>query len=157
MSEFAFRKILYATDFSELSAWALNYATYLARTCGAELHCVHVVDDSYQYWMSFDAGTIPATLPVEQLTGSAEKQMAAFLAEKVPADMAVVSKVLHGRAFVEIIRYARQQQMDLIVLGTHGWSALRQVLMGAVADKVVRKSPCPVLTVRHPEHGFEMP
>lgn len=47
--------------------------------------------------------------------------------------------------------------MDLIVLGTHGWSALRQVLMGSVADKVVHKSPCPVLTVRHPEHSFEMP
>lgn len=151
------KKILYATDFSDLSAWALNYAVYLARTCRAELHCLHVVDDSYQYWLTFDAAVIPAGLPVEELMASAEKEMAKFLAEKVPADPPVIGKVLRGRAFVEIIRYARENNMDLIVLGTHGWSALRQVLMGSVADKVAHKSPCPVLTVRHPDHGFEMP
>ena len=151
------RKILYATDFSDLSAWALKYAAFLAKRCSAELHCLHVVDDSYQYWLSFDAATIPAGPPVQDLIASARNEMDKFLAAKLPDDVPAVTKVLGGRAFLEIIRYARSHDMDLIVLGTHGWSALRQVLMGSVADKVVHKSPCPVLTVRHPEHSFEMP
>ena len=129
----------------------------MAQKCGAELHCLHVVDDSYQYWLTFDAAAIPAGPPVEDLLASAEREMQRFLAEKLTAEVQPVTKIIHGRAFVEIIRYARDAGIDLLVLGTHGWSALRQVLMGSVADKIVRKSPCPVLSVRHPEHGFEMP
>jgi len=151
------KKILYATDFSDLSAWALPYAVYLAEKCQGELHCLHVVDDSYQYWLTFEPPAIPAGPSVENLVESAEKELKKFLSGKLPAELPLVTEVLHGRAFVEIIHYARDHQIDLIVVGTHGWSALRQVLMGSVADKLVRKSPCPVLTVRHPDHGFEMP
>ena len=59
--------------------------------------------------------------------------------------------------FVEIIRYARENNIDLLVLGTHGRGAIAHMLMGSVAEKIVRKAPCPVLTVRHPEHEFVMP
>ena len=151
------RKILYATDFSELSQWALDYATYLAAKCAAELHCVHVVDDSYQYWLTMDTAAIPAGPPVEQIVAAAGKQMDQFVTGKVPEEIAVVKRVLRGRPFVEIIRYARREGMDLIVTGTHGHSGIRHVLMGSVAEKIVRKSPCPVLTIRHPDHAFEMP
>ncbi len=151
------RKILYATDFSELSAWAFPYAVYLAQKCDAQLHCVHVVDDSYQYWLTFDVATIPAGPPVEELAAAAEKQLGAFLRDKLPPELSVTRGLLRGRPFVEIIRYVREHNIDLVILGTHGWGALRQALMGSVADKVVRKSPCPVMTIRHPEHGFEMP
>ncbi|MBN1492493.1 MAG: universal stress protein, partial [Phycisphaerae bacterium] len=58
---------------------------------------------------------------------------------------------------VEIINYAREQKADLIVIATHGRSGLKQVLIGGTAEKVVRKAPCPVLTIRHPEHAFVMP
>ena len=64
---------------------------------------------------------------------------------------------LVGTPFVEIIRYAREHEIDLIVMGTHGRGLIAHVLMGSVAEKVVRKAPCPVLTVRHPEHEFVMP
>ncbi len=151
------RKILHATDFSDLSAWALDYAILLAEKCSAEFHCVHVVDDSYRYCLALDATTIPAGPPVEQLVEAARKQMDELVAKKVLADRAVVRQVLQGRPFVEIIRYARAKKMDLIVMGTHGRTRLSHVLMGSVAEKVVRKSPCPVLTVRHPEQEFEMP
>lgn len=151
------RKILYATDFSKLSEWALGYALYLARQLSAELHCVHVVDDSYQYWLTLDAAAIPAGPPIEQILEAAEKQLAEFVAGKIPDDVTAKKKLLRGRPFVQIIRHAREQQMDLIVLGTHGHSGLTHILMGSVAEKVVRKSPCPVLTIRHPEHEFEMP
>jgi len=150
-------KILYATDLSELSTCALEYAVYLARQCPAKLHCLNVVDESYQYWPTFETSPIPTGPPTEELLAAARKELKAFLAERVPEDVPVTAEVGHGRPFAEIIRYAGKNEMDLIVLGTHGRSALRQVLMGSVADKVVRKSPCPVLTVRHPEHGFEMP
>ena len=153
----AIKKILYATDFSKLSEWALGYAVYLARTCQAELHCVHVVDDSYQYWLTLDAAAIPAGPPVEQIIEAAEKQLAEFASGKAPDDLAVTTKLLRGRPFIEIIRYARDNAMDLIVMGTHGHSGLTHILMGSVAEKVVRKSPCPVMTIRHPDHNFEMP
>ena len=58
---------------------------------------------------------------------------------------------------MEIIRYARREKIDLIVLGTHGRGAFSHALMGSVAEKVVRKAPCPVLTIRHPEQQFVMP
>jgi nucleotide-binding universal stress UspA family protein len=152
-----FRRILYATDFSELSAYALKHAAYLAQKCGAQLHCLYVVDDSYQYWMTFELATVPAGPPVAELVATAEGHLKDFLAERLPAGLEFHAHVLHGRPFVEIIRYARDEHMDLIVVGTHGRTGLRHVLMGSVADKVVRKSPCPVLTVRHPDHPFEMP
>ena len=68
-----------------------------------------------------------------------------------------LTKVLNGVPFVEIIRYARESEMDLIVMGTHGRTGLGHLLIGSVTERVVRKSPCPVLTVKHPEHEFVMP
>jgi nucleotide-binding universal stress UspA family protein len=151
------KRILYGTDFSELSRYALQYAAYLARQCQAQLHCIHVVDDSYQYWVAFDLTTVPAGPPVEELLSAAQKQLRTFLAKDDLQGLEVTTAVMHGKAFVEIIRYARENDINLIVMGTHGRTALRQVLMGNVADKVVRKSLCPVLTIRHPDHPFEMP
>jgi nucleotide-binding universal stress UspA family protein len=151
------KKILYATDFSDLSAWAFQYAVSLAVKCGAELHCISVVDDSYQYWLTFDVAMVPAGPAMEELTAAAERQLGKFLDGKLPAGIPTTGRLLRGRPFVEIIRYARENDVDMIVMGTHGWGALRQALMGSVADKVVRKSACPVLAVRHPDHGFEMP
>ena len=150
-------KILYPTDFSDLSAYALGYAALLAERLGAALHCIHVVDDSYQYWLSLEVTTIPAGPPVAELIDASAKQLDTFLADKVPPGVTVTKKILIGRPFVEIVRCARAEKVDLIVTGTHGRSGLSHVLMGSVAEKVVRKSPCPVLTVRHPDHKFEMP
>ena len=64
---------------------------------------------------------------------------------------------LWGSPFVEIIRYAMSHDVDLIVMGTYGLGPIAHMLMGSVAEKVVRKAPCPVLTVRRPEHEFVMP
>ena len=69
--------------------------------------------------------------------------------------MEVVTRV--GKPFVEIIHHARDHDVDLIVIGTHGRGAVQHALLGSVAEQVVRTSPCPVLTVRHPEHEFVMP
>jgi len=65
--------------------------------------------------------------------------------------------VVLGKPFEQIIRYAREENVDLIVIGTHGHSALASMLLGSVAEKVIRKAPCAVLSMRHPEHKFQPP
>ena len=70
---------------------------------------------------------------------------------------AVVRDVRVGTPFLEIVRYAKETAIDLIVIGTHGRSGLAHVLLGSTAEKIVRKAPCPVLTVRPEGHDFVMP
>ena len=69
----------------------------------------------------------------------------------------VTGCVVLGTPFVKIITVAREEDVDLIVMGTHGLTGLTHIPIGSVAEKVVRKAPCPVLTVKHPEHEFVMP
>ena len=152
------KKILYPTDFSKHSLAALPYALDLTRQFDAQLHCLHVVDESYQYWMAGGESAMPIVVSEREIRDSAQKQLDDFI-EKNLAEFKdrLTSKIVSGRPFVEIIRYANQQQIDLIVIATHGHGALASMLLGSVTEKVVRKSPCPVMTVRHPEHKFEMP
>lgn len=151
-------KILFPTDFSELSEAALRYAHQFARDYEATLHVIHVVDEAYQYWMSMTPSAVPVGAPiVDDVVHNARKSMERLVAEKLTDGTTLVTQVLIGRPFLEIINYAREQSVDLIVIGTHGRGGLGQMLMGSVAEKVVRKAPCPVLTVHHPEHEFVLP
>jgi nucleotide-binding universal stress UspA family protein len=151
-------KILYPTDFSELSIYALRYAKSFVQAYRAKLHCLHVVDEAYQYWMAMGPDSVPVGPATEDILQSARKEMERFAAEHL-ADVPgkVITEVIVGRPFIEIIRYARSQGIDLIVLATHGRTGLSHVLLGSVAERVVRKAPCPVLTIRHPQHEFIMP
>ena len=151
-------RILYATDFSDISLCALPYAKSFAREYKAELHCIHVVDEAYQSWIAMSGEGLPIGPIVQEVLDTAEQQMKAFRSKHLSdIDTPVVTKIASGRPFMEIIRYAREANVDLIVLATHGRSAIRQALIGGTAEKVVRKAPCPVLTIRHPEHEFVMP
>ena len=152
------KQILYPSDFSEHSLAALPYALELCRRFDARLHVLHVVDDAYQYWMASGEGTVPVVVSEEELLGSARQQMTKFIDQHLAAEkQQIVTKLAVGKPFVEIIRYARNQSIDMIVIASHGHGALTSMLMGSVAEKVVRKSSCPVLTIRHGEHKFEMP
>jgi nucleotide-binding universal stress UspA family protein len=151
-------KVLYTTDFSEHSLSALPYAKSFAQEYKAELHCLYVVDEAYRYWMGMSGEGLPMGPTAEEMLQIAEQQMQEF-ADKHLADCAVppVRRVVLGRPFIEIIHYAREIQADLIVMATHGRSGFKHVLLGGTTEKVVRKAPCPVLTIRHPEHEFVMP
>ncbi len=153
-----FEKILFPYDFSELSLHALRYARSFVETYEAELHVLHVLDEACQYWMAMGPNSVPVGPPPDELLAASKQEMAKFVQEHL-ADAAfpVKTEVRIGRPFMEIIRYAREHQIDLIVLGTHGRSGLKHALMGSVAERVVRKAACPVLTIRHPEHEFVMP
>jgi nucleotide-binding universal stress UspA family protein len=150
------KRILVPTDFSDASQNALRYGMALAESFSAELHVLHVVVDPYVIPPGGEGYLPPPDLP-QQL----EKTSRAHLEQWVPADWrkehTAVLECIHGTPFVEIVRYAREKEIDLIVMGTHGRGAIAHILMGSVAERVVRKAPCPVLTVRPKEHEFVMP
>jgi nucleotide-binding universal stress UspA family protein len=150
-------KLLVPTDFSEDSEQAARYAVELAKRFQAEIHCIHVVDipadlmSTSDYYM-----TGPSEQFVDQLREESKKNLEAFT-EKNLEGAQVQTAFLEGSPFVEIIRYARDQQIDLVVIATHGRTGLKHVLFGSVAEKVVRKAPCPVLVVKREERDFVMP
>lgn len=153
-----FKKIMFPTDFSDLTLAALSHARQLAEGFKAELHCVHVVDDAYQYWSAMGPESIPVGPPAEELLALGRKRMEQFCAERLSdLDPPPITHVSMGRPFAEIIAYAREHNINLIVMGTHGRGAIAHVLLGSTTEKVVRKAPCAVLTVRAPDHKFEMP
>lgn len=148
------QKILVPTDFSEHSARAVQYGVELARKFRAELHLLHCVEQTPILYGEGGAWISPEA--IVELQAAAEKQLQDVAVE--PAEgVEVVRKCVDGHPFVEIIRYAKMEETDLIVMGTHGRGAIAHLLLGSVAEKVVRKASCPVLTVRDQEHQFVMP
>lgn len=150
-------RILYPTDFSDLSLVALKYAKSFAEQYKARLHCLHVVDEAYQYWMTMGPEGVPMGPDMHQMLDIAERQMKEFVSEHLEDHPRIITRVITGKPFVEIIRYAREEDIDMIVIATHGRSGLKYVMLGSVAERVVRKAPCPVLTVRSGEHEFVLP
>ena len=151
------KTILHPTDFSEPSKHALQYALSLAEEFKATLCVLHVIEDVAGA-MYFDLLQAP---PLAQLMADIEKQAQSALDDLVPretrARIQTECLIRKGVPFLEIIRCAGEIKADMIVCGTHGRTGLKHALFGSVAEKVVRKAPCPVLSVRHPEHKFEMP
>ena len=153
----ALKKILVPTDFSESSEAAVKYARALAEAFDASIHVLHVIEDPFVHVWAGE-GYIP-DLPhfreglAKEANAKLGKSFSAQDRERFRAQL--VAKF--GSPFVEIVRYAKGEEVDLIVMGTHGRGPIAHLLMGSVAEKVVRKAPCPVLTVRHPEHEFVMP
>ena len=150
------QKILLPTDFSNYSAAATKYACELATKFDAELHILHTLETHLISTPNFGLGL---DLPkyVSESKAAAEKAMTPVLDPKWAAGRTVIPTVVEGSPKVEIIAYARKHNIDLIVLATHGRSGLAHVLMGSVAESVVRTAPCPVLTVRPEGHQFVMP
>jgi nucleotide-binding universal stress UspA family protein len=150
-------RILVPTDFSKFSEVALTYAAALAEKFGAELFLLHVVQD-LAVFIPDAVAVVPAPVaPVEQLATAARNALDRLVQEQLLGQLPIHPEVREGTPFYEIIRFAREANIDLIVMGTHGHTGLVHVLLGSVTERVVRKAPCPVLTVRHPEHEFVHP
>jgi nucleotide-binding universal stress UspA family protein len=151
------KQILVATDFSPTSEVALKYGKALAERFRASLHLLHVIEDPFVHGWTAE-GYIPDLASFrEGLARRAREQMEKVLDPAEFDKLHARLSVKFGNPFIEIVRLAKQDHTDLIVLGTHGRGPIAHLLMGSVAEKVVRKAPCPVLTVRHPEHEFVMP
>ncbi len=157
------KRILFPTDFSGASEEAREYALALVEQFDAELHLLHVIHDWVERMPEFGMGlSVPAWAeqgPARRLAleESAIRQLSALTPSGWSEQHRVTIAVKEGQPFVEIINYAREHEIDLIVIGTHGRGAIAHALLGSVADRVVRKAPCPVLTVRHRSHTFAMP
>jgi len=145
-------RILVPTDFSECSERARSYACELAKRFTSEVHLLHVVSPIS---VPGYVGPIPEELlyPEEK----ARQELEEWNDLSFEHVKRLARSVITGTAFVEIVRYARDNNVDLIVMGTHGRSGLTHALIGSVAEKVVRKAACPVLTVRPEGHQFVMP
>ncbi len=147
-------RILFPTDFSEGARHALPYAVDLAKQYDARLFIVHVVYDvvSTSGWY---VPHIPLDELFEDMSASALKEMERGCLDIVGGYKNVEHMVVRGLPKDEIIRFAVENQIDLIVIGTHGRSGIDRILFGSTAERVVRKAPCPVLSVRLPEHRQE--
>ena len=146
----SFSTILFATDFSENSELAFDYALTLARQFSARIALVHVINEPvdlrgfYVPHISFD------NLEKEIEEGAA-KMMATFCRTKLGDFTDFETRICTGVPYEEILKQASEFNASLIVLGTHGRSGLDHLLFGSTAERVVRQSTCPVLTVRLPE------
>ncbi|MEX2287906.1 MAG: universal stress protein [Planctomycetaceae bacterium] len=151
------KRILLPTDFSENSKLGVAYACALAEQFGSELHLLHVVQDLVAMVPEPGLAFPPPGDYVREMEEAARAALAQIPDASWAAGKTVVRVTRQGPPFLEIVRYAKEQAIDLIVMGTHGRSGLAHVLMGSVAERVVRKAPCPVLTVRPKGHQFVMP
>jgi nucleotide-binding universal stress UspA family protein len=136
------KHVLVPVDFSENSKKILEAAGYFSEICQAQLHVVFVVQ-SFDDYSGFFVPHMPVAKFEEEMVQAAEEKMKGFLL----GHNKIEAKVLVGDVGEEIIRHAEESSMDLIVMGTHGYKGLEKVMFGSVAEKVVRSSPCPVLTI----------
>lgn len=150
-----FKKVLCPVDFSKFTEEVITYAADIAKQYGAELHVLHVIPN-LTYFTPYESFLTPENLVAveKNIQDEVERDFGKILKH---VDMEIKKVVKTGVAFVEIIDYAKSEGIDLIVMGTHGRSGIEHILIGNVAEKVVRKSPCPVLTIRPKGKEFKMP
>ena len=152
------KQILVATDFSEPSEAALAYGRELARTFNAALVVLHVADDLAAGVAGADGFVFFDPRLQREVDAAARKQLDALVSDEDRTALSAQAVVRTSSApAVAIVEYAKHAKVDLIVIGTHGRGGMAHLLMGSVAERVVRTAPCPVLTVRHPEHEFVFP
>jgi nucleotide-binding universal stress UspA family protein len=141
------RRILAPTDFSELSTQGLKSALELAQTFGAKLLLLHVVEPpAYPV-----EGIVPSHLGaplLDDLERQASNELAQILPEVQGSGVDVARRVVVGTPYRKIVEVAEEEKADLIVMTTHGRTGLSHLVMGSVAEKIVRTAPCPVLTMR---------
>ena len=150
------KRILFPTDFSDFSNYAASFAVSFACDYGAKLNVLHIVETTLTI-----AQPNPANVSMEELSAKAEElareELESASTPELLAKLDYNVVCVRGKPFLEIIGFAKAKRIDMIVMGTHGRSALESTLMGSTAEKVVRQAPCPVFTVRKPGHGFVMP
>jgi nucleotide-binding universal stress UspA family protein len=145
----SFKHIVVPTDFSERSLRAVDYAIGFAEIFSAKLELLYVVEAGLHpadlAWTNVDYGDLN-----KQHQEAARKYMESVIKDRIPQGIRFGISILIGKAFVEIVRFADAENADLIVMATHGHGGVSHLLLGSTAERVVRKAPCPVLTIKHP-------
>lgn len=180
----AIKHICVPTDFSDGAEHAVHYGAALAHQHGADLHLLHILEDAHalvhhpdfsahgefgrSYFRKLEESSAEgAEQPTVEGASQEIHQFLKTLETGVTDRLKRVDKdwweglnvrrvVRFGHPVEEICRYANQNAVDLIVMGTHGRSRLERILLGSVVERVLRISPCPVLVVRHPDHNYAL-
>ena len=143
-----FKRILVPIDFSPPSDAALEYARSVAASYGASLHLLHVAEDPYRAFYSAEVFVPEIEGLREEILIDTEKRLKERLRPADLTDFQATADSVIGTPAGSIVEYAGGHDIDLIVMGTHGRGGMSHLLMGSVAERVVRTAPCPVLTVR---------
>ncbi len=143
------RRIVCPTDFSVTARRAVDYAAEMARSFGAELVLLHVIPELNYPLRSFGMASSFPHLREELHTRA--KESLEQLASAIPGGLTIRTELRDGESHEQILECAKTEQADLIVIGTHGHTGIKHALLGSTAEKIVRLSTCPVLTVRTPE------
>jgi len=148
------KKILVPIDFSDYSKNALKYAAQFAKQFNARIYLVYVVEPMI-YPADFSMGQVAIPSTDIDLHSRAEEELKKLSKEIIGGSLQVEILIKTGKPFVEIIEAASSNDVDLIIIATHGHTGVEHLLFGSTAEKVVRKAPCPVLTLREPVKGFQ--
>jgi nucleotide-binding universal stress UspA family protein len=157
----AIKKILVPTDFSDLSLEAVHYAMSLSEMYGADLVLFHTVDDAPV--LAFQTMEITSEFVLDDTAKTAERHLEEFArSHDIRSHYGLTLAVRRGNPYDEITRYAKEENVDLIVMATHGRTGLAHALLGSVAEKVVQHADIPVLTIKparlrsgHAEHSAQ--
>ena len=144
-------QILFPTDFSKGSYHAMPYAVDFSRHYNAKLYILHIIYD-FTKAMYSHIPHISSDKMLDDITAWAENEIDNCCIEQIRGLSKVEKLVLKGIPYEEIVKFAKDNKIDIIVMGTYGRVGLDKLIFGSTAERVVRKAPCPVLTVRQPKH-----
>lgn len=148
------KRILVPIDFSNYSKHALRYAVEFAKTFKSKIYLVYVVEPII-YPSDFSMGQVTFPVADVEMNQRAKEELESLAKNEIGEDLEVETLIKSGKPFVEINETASELNIDLIIIATHGHTGMEHLLFGSTAEKVVRKAPCPVLTLREPIKGFK--
>ena len=151
--ELEIKKVLVPIDFSDYSKSSLRYAVNFAKQFNAEIYLIYVLGPII-YPPDFSMGQIAIPSINAEWDERAREELENLAKTEIPEGVNVKTILKNGKPFLEIIDTASEENIDLIIIATHGHSGVEHILFGSTAEKVVRKAPCPVLTLREPVKGF---
>ena len=147
------KKVLVPIDFSDYSKNALKYAVNFSMQFNAEMILIYVIEPVI-YPPDFSMGQIALPSVNTEWDIKAKEELNKLAKSEIPTSIKVTTVLKTGKPFVEINETAAEEDADLIIIATHGHTGVEHILFGSTAEKVVRKAPCPVLTLREPIKGF---
>jgi nucleotide-binding universal stress UspA family protein len=148
------KKILVPIDFSNYSKNALRYAVNFAKKFDAKIYLVYVVEPVI-YPSDFSMGQVTFPVADLEMNTRAKDELNNLAKTEISSEIDVETIIKTGKPFVEINETASELDIDLIFIATHGHTGMEHLLFGSTAEKVVRKAPCPVLTLREPIKGYK--
>jgi len=156
-----YSNILYCSDFSEEAEMAFHHAIDFCQRYGARLHLLHVLHSGYKYMRhvvdEYMEQNGEEQVVDEELMGKAEEDLKARYGDRLEQCNEAVYSVRIGVPFVEIVRYARENKVDFIVMGASGSTELDKQTFGSTVENVARRAHCHVMAIRNPEIAFKLP